>query len=219
MAGLYRRERTGKGGLVHTSLMANGVWWQGIQAQAMLSGAEFERRPAREDATNALQNVYRARDGRWFQLVLIPEERHWSNLVQAIGRPEVGADPRFAERSARHANARALIGVLDEAFGSQDWEHWKAAFREYGLTYGAIGTLRDIPDDAQMLAADVLTPIDDPRAGASHVVNSPLWVAEAPKRRPALAPALGEHTAEVLREHGYDDAGIEALRAAGAIPR
>ena len=218
MAGLYRRERTGAGTCVHTSLLANGVWWQGIQAQAMLSGAEFQRRPPREEAATALHNLYETRDKRWFHLVLIPEERHWDGLVEAIGRPEIGSDPRFATRQTRQRNSKALITLLDGAFAGQDWAYWKASFERHRLTYGVVGTLRDIPEDPQMLAADVLTPIDDERAGANFVVNSPLWVADAPKRKPALAPALGEHTESILREAGYDAAAIKALREAGAIP-
>ena len=218
MAGLYRRERTGEGAHVHTSLMANGVWWQGFQVQAMLSGAEFKRRPPREESASALHNLYETRDGRWFHLVLIPEDRHWGALLEAIERPEIGADQRFASREARHANARTLIALLDEAFGCHDWAHWKPTFERLRLPYGLVNTLRDIPEDEQMLAADVLTPIEDARAGADHVVNSPLWIAQAPKRKPALAPELGEHTEEVLREAGYDAAGIAALREAGAIP-
>ncbi len=218
MAGLFRRERTGSGTLVHTSLLANGVWWQGIQAQAMLTGAEFERRAAREQAANALHNLYQTRDERWFHLVLIPEDRHWPALVEAIDSPEIGADPRFQTREARHENAAALIALLEARFGGHDWAHWKATFERLRLTSGLVGSLRDIPQDRQMLEADVLTPIDDERAGADYVVNSPIWVADAPKRKPALAPALGEHTETVLRDAGYDDDAIRALRKAGAIP-
>ncbi len=218
MAGLYRRERTGTGTCVHTSLLANGVWWQGIQAQAILTGAEYERRPPREAAANALHNLYATRDKRWFHLVLIPEDKHWGALIEAIDRPEIGSDTRFASREARHANSVALVALLDGAFAGHDWAHWKSTLERFHLTYGLVGSLRDIPEDRQMLESDVLTPIDDERAGAKYLVNSPIWVADAPKRKPALAPALGEHTEVVLQEAGYDGEAIKALRKAGAIP-
>jgi crotonobetainyl-CoA:carnitine CoA-transferase CaiB-like acyl-CoA transferase len=218
MTALYRRERTGEGAYVHTNLMANGVWWTGIQVQAMLSGAEFERRPAREHASNALHNLYRSRDGRWFHLVLIPEAKRWAPFLAAIGRPDLGGDPRYASNEDRHRHSPDLIAALDEVFASRDWVDWRAALESHGITCGLVGTLRDIPQDRQMHEAGVLVPIDDPRAGARYTVASPVWVREAPKTAPRLPPALGEHTEEVLREAGYREEEIARLRADGAIP-
>ncbi len=217
MTALWRREHTGEGAMVHTNLLANGVWWAGFHAQAMLCGAEIAPRPARENAASALHNLYHAADGRWFHLVLIPEARHWENLCRAIGQPELAADPRFAEAEARRANTPTLIAVLDAAFAAKDWEHWTAVFAEHRLTYGLIGRLSDIPEDPQMHAADVITPIDDPRAGADYIVNSPLWIDGVSKRMPTMPPAIGEHNEEILHEAGYDEGEIERLKGEGAM--
>ncbi|MCH9675867.1 MAG: CoA transferase [Gammaproteobacteria bacterium] len=214
-AALYRRERTGRGSYVSSSLMANGLWWNAFQAQAMLCGTEFERRPGREAATNALHNLYVAADGRWFHLVLIPEERRWPTFVQAIERPELAADPRFATASERHVNAKALIGILDQVFASKPWSAWKPIFESNVITYGLVGQLADIPGDEQMLASDAITPIDDERVKAKYLVNSPLWIADTPKRAPMAAPTLGEHTDEVLREMGFSAAEIQSLADSG----
>lgn len=214
---LYRRERTGRGGYVATNLMANGLWWNSLQAQAMLCGAEFARRPAREDAPNALHNFYRAGDGRWLQLVVIPEDKRWPALARAIGRPELIDDPRFAARAGRHANARALVGELDAAFAGADLAEWRRRLDRHGVAYGVISTLRDIPEDRQMRESGALLPIDDPEAGASYVVSSPLWIDGAEPARPARAPELGEHSVEVLRERGFPEDAIERLRAQGAV--
>jgi len=115
MTGLYRRERTGRGSMVSTSLLANGLWMNAVQVQAALCGAKVEPRPAREDAVSALANVYRCADGRWFLLNLVQDERDWPPLLAALGRPDLGADPRFATGPARRAHARALVQALDAA--------------------------------------------------------------------------------------------------------
>src|SRR5262245_24479587 len=75
MAALYQRERTGGGALVSTPLLANGLWWNAIQVQGVLSGARARVRPPREEAASALSNLYRCRDGRWFVMVQTGEER------------------------------------------------------------------------------------------------------------------------------------------------
>ena len=214
---LFRRERTGKGGYVTTNLMANGLWWNALHVQAMLCGAEFPRRPGREDAPSALHNFYRTADGRWLQLVVIPEDKRWPRLARAVGREDLIEDPRFATRPDRHANHRALIRELDDAFATADLATWRSRLDEHGVAYGVITTLRDIPEDRQMLESGALTPLDDPHAGASHVVSSPIWINGAPRRKPSRAPEIGEHSAEILREHGFSADEIEALRESGAI--
>ncbi|NKC10990.1 MAG: CoA transferase [Gammaproteobacteria bacterium] len=215
MAALYRRERTGT--YVNTSLMANGLWWNSIQVQAMLCGAEFEKRPPREEATTALHNLYQTRDGRWFHLACVPEDKRWAALLAVLGRPDLGEDERFRDRGSRHAKAAALIRIFDGIFLQKDWSEWKTLLDQANIPCSLIGTLRDIPHDEQMRASDALTPIDDERAGARYIVNSPVWLRDGPKVAPRLAPALGEHTDEVLLEAGFSAAAIAALRRSGAI--
>ena len=213
---LFRRERTGKGGYVATNLMANGLWWNALHAQAMLCGVEFPRRPGREDAPSALHNFYRTADGRWLQLVVIPEDKRWPQLARAVGRPDLIEDPRFASRPDRHANHRALIRELDRAFVAADLATWRERLDEHGVAYGVISTLRDLPEDRQMLESGALVPLDDAEAGASHVVSSPIWIDGAQRTRPSRAPDIGEHSAEILRELGYSAGEIDALQASGA---
>src|SRR5262250_1330000 len=113
MTALYRRERTGRGSMVSTSLMANGLWWNAIQVQAALCGAPVEPRPPREEAASALANLYRCADGRWFLLNVLNEDRDWPGLLKALGHVELGEDPRFATTPARRAHARVLSTALD----------------------------------------------------------------------------------------------------------
>jgi crotonobetainyl-CoA:carnitine CoA-transferase CaiB-like acyl-CoA transferase len=217
MAALYRRERTGQGAVVATSLMANGLWWNAIQVQGILCGVRTPVRPPREEAVSALANLYRCRDGRWFMLTITGDERHWADFARGIGRDDLIADPRFAEPRERHRNARALVDVLDAVFAARDWQEWRIVLERTGVAFGVVATLDDVPHDAQMRAAGMLVPIDDPRAGAPLTVSSPIEIAGQDKVSPALAPAIGEHTVEVLREAGVAAAEIERLLAAGVI--
>jgi crotonobetainyl-CoA:carnitine CoA-transferase CaiB-like acyl-CoA transferase len=211
---LYRREQSGKGGQVATSLMANGVWSNGYFVQAKLCGASIEPRPRREHAFNALSNHYRCGDGRWLILSLLNEDRQWPALVSCLGRPELLDDPLFATRPARHAHARALIAILDEIFATRVLAEWRSALDGAGLIFGVVATLDDIAVDEQMRVNDVLIQFEN---DAMLTINSPLWVEGADKVRPRRPPALGEHSDEILRAAGYDDAAIQKLRIGGIV--
>jgi crotonobetainyl-CoA:carnitine CoA-transferase CaiB-like acyl-CoA transferase len=217
MAALYQRERTGRGAMVSTSLLANGLWLNAIAAQGILCGARTVVRPPREEAVDALGNLYRCRDGRWFLVALTPDGRRWQDFTSVIGRPDLFADPRFATPPARRANVRALIAILDAVFAERDWPEWRRRLEAAGIAFGVVGTLDEIPHDLQMRASGALVPIDDPRAGASLTVSSPLQIGGQEKVPATMAPEIGEHTVEVLRGAGFDQAEIDRLLREGVI--
>jgi crotonobetainyl-CoA:carnitine CoA-transferase CaiB-like acyl-CoA transferase len=214
LTALYRRERTGQGGHVGSSLMANGAWANGVFIQAQLCGSTFYPRQPRENALNALTNHYLCRDQRWLMLSLLDQQRQWPRLAACIGRPALVDDPRFATASARQAHARELIAILDAVFATQDLAAWRAVLDANDLVTGAVATLDDVPGDRQMLANDVLVPFEN---DTMLTVSSPFWVARADTVGPRRPPELGEHSDEVLRAAGYADADIARLRASGAV--
>ncbi len=211
---LYRRERTGKGAHVSSNLMANGVWANGVLAQAKLCGATFGERRTREHALNAVTNHYRCRDGRWIILSLLNEERQWPVLARCLGREDLITDARFATKPDRHARSLELIKIFDETFATRDLAEWRKILDGNGLVFGVVGILDDIPTDRQMIENEVLVPIE---GDTMLTVNSPIWVDGSPKTKPKRPPGIGEHSDEVLREAGYDDAAIRQLRASGAV--
>ncbi|MGP9810414.1 CaiB/BaiF CoA transferase family protein [Rhodopseudomonas sp. NSM] len=211
---LYKRERSGKGSEVKSNLMANGVWSSSVLAQAKLVGAQFQPRMPRERALNAVANHYRCRDGRWLILSLLNEEKQWPTLTRCLGREDLTDDPRFATKPDRHARSVELIAIFDEIFATRDLADWRKALDGSGLVFGVVGILDDIPNDQQMIDNDVLVPFEN---NTIMTINSPIWVEGSAKTRPRLPPALGEHSDDVLRGAGYDDAAIRALRTSGTV--
>ncbi len=214
---LYRRQVTGKGGKAHTNLMANGVWFNAFYAQAALCGLDIPTRPKRENWATGVANHYRCADGRWFILSLVNEDKQWPNLLRALDRPDLGADPRFAEKPARHRHARELIAILDEVFIREPWAFWRERLEAEGLAFGVVGKTEDIPDDPQMRAAAIVIPHEDPSGLSTHTVAAPVWVEGSEKTAPRPAPETGQHTDEILAELGRAPEDIAALRACGAV--
>jgi crotonobetainyl-CoA:carnitine CoA-transferase CaiB-like acyl-CoA transferase len=212
--GLYQRQLTGMGAHVGTSLLANGIWCNGVMAQAALCGARFIDRPPREQALNAFTNYYQCRDKRWLILTILNEERQWPVFIKCLGRNDLQNDPRFATSRDRMTNAVELTTVLDETFATKDRSEWREILAEGGIVFDVVASAQDIPNDSQILANDILVPFDN---DSVLTVTSPISVEGQDKVRPRRPPAVGQHSDEVLREAGYDAAMIAKLRTDGAV--
>jgi formyl-CoA transferase len=212
---LYRRERTGEGAYVTTSLLAQGVWSASVSIQAALAGARFDGLHDRTHPMNALQNIYRAADGTWF--VLLPSPDKLAAAAEALGRPDLFADPRFDDEAKRAANRPALMAILDEIFAAQPMAHWLEVFSRVHVTVGAIHGPQEVINDPQLAANEIVVPLEGAGGRLTSTISSPIQVhgvAKAPARR---APDLGEHTEDILRELGFDATAIDGLRASGAL--
>jgi crotonobetainyl-CoA:carnitine CoA-transferase CaiB-like acyl-CoA transferase len=211
---LYQRERTGKGALVRSSLLANGLWSNAYLAQAALCGARFTARPPREQAFNALTTYYRCRDARWLILTILNEERQWPVFAKCLGREDLITDPRFATKADRLARSAELVGILDEVFATRDRSEWRTILSANGVVFDVVATPEDLPNDPQLLANEILIPFD---GDSMLTINSPIFLEGADKVKPRRPPSIGQHSDEVLRQAGYDETAIRDLRARGAV--
>jgi crotonobetainyl-CoA:carnitine CoA-transferase CaiB-like acyl-CoA transferase len=211
---LYQRQNTGKGTEVTSSLVANGIWANGYNAQAALCGATFTDRPAREDAFNALTNYYQCRDGLWLILTILNEEKQWPELARCLDRADLIEDVRFAKKGDRLTRSRELIALLDKEFQKRDRAEWRERLTERGIVFDVVATPADIPTDQQLFDNDILIPFE--RSDAL-TINTPIALRGSDKVRPKMPPSVGQHSDEILKEAGFDTATIAEMRAAGAI--
>jgi formyl-CoA transferase len=211
---LYRREKTGQGGVVRSSLLQNGLWANGCAVQTRLFGENVALRPHRENAPNALANHYRSRDGRWFIMALFNEQRQLRSFLAAIGREELTGDPRFATPESRKQHARELVIILDEVFSRRDLAEWRTTLDGVGVTFGIVATVNEALDDPQMRHAGALVPFGD---GQGLTVMTPFHIDGVDKIPPARAPSVGQHNDSVLRQAGYTAEDVERLRGLGVV--
>jgi crotonobetainyl-CoA:carnitine CoA-transferase CaiB-like acyl-CoA transferase len=107
-----------------------------------------------------------------------------------------------------------LIRLFDEIFATRDLAEWRSRLDGNGLVFGVVGILDDITTDRQMIDNGVLVPF----AGDTMLtINSPIWIDGVDKVQPQKPPGIGEHSEEILRKAGYDEAAIEKLRSSGAV--
>jgi crotonobetainyl-CoA:carnitine CoA-transferase CaiB-like acyl-CoA transferase len=206
---LYRRMKTGKGAEVHTSLLANGLWSNGVYTQATLCNADFNAPRER----SALANLYRAGCGRWFILAIINDTRDWPRLTALLERPDLAEDPRFATKELRKANMADLSAALAEEFTTADWDVWLERFKVSGLPVGTVTRTAEHLDDTQVAQNKFFKPIADTRF---VTVDSPVRIADEPKTPPRLAPDIGQHSKAILKEFGFGQE-VERLVKEGVV--
>jgi crotonobetainyl-CoA:carnitine CoA-transferase CaiB-like acyl-CoA transferase len=212
MLALYRRQITGQGSRVTTSLMANGAWSNACAIQAALCGAQFMPKWTRKEAINPLVNHYVTRDGHRIFFCLLDAARDWPNLCRALGFPELIEDARFTTPALRRENSAALIARMDEAFAQCDRSHWARVLKDYDLIWGPVPPPWDVAHDSQFESNHVFAEIQP----GLKTVQNPIRVEGLEKSPPRMAPGIGQHTREVLGELGYGDAEISEMIERGA---
>lgn len=214
---LLHRERTGEGGMVHTSLLANGLWSMSCIAQAGFAGGSFERYREVKATKRFATTLYRTRDDRWFQFTMIRGPGDFEKLAEVLGLAEILDDERFATPEARMENGEALAHLVQGALLAEDAQTWIERFEQAGLNSGPVGVVEEILDDPQVHINDMVVPPVDPDMNMPLVINHPLKGTQLPQVGPKRAPEVGEHAAEILGDLGYSAAQIDSMREQGII--
>jgi crotonobetainyl-CoA:carnitine CoA-transferase CaiB-like acyl-CoA transferase len=214
---LYRRERTGQGSYVTTSLLAEGIWSASVSIQAALSGAKFYGLHDRKNPANAALNVYRSGDGTWFVLIITPDKL--AAVAKAIGRADLLTDKRFSDPAKLVANMPQLAALLDEVFGAQPMAHWYEVFNGIHVTFGAVQGPQEVINDPQLRVNEIVVPLEGAGGNLTSTISSPIQVHGVMKVPARRAPELGEHNETVLKELGFGASEIDGLRASGAVAK
>jgi formyl-CoA transferase len=212
---LYRRERTGKGSYVTTSLLAEGVWSVSLAIQAALCEARFSPQHDRKNPANAAQNVYKSSDNVWFLLEFTPDKI--PALAEGMGRTDLLKDPRFADPAKLAANMAQLTAIVDEIFSAQPMAHWREVFDKAHITYGMVRDPSDVIKDPQLSENGIVVPLTGAGGNLKSTISCPIQVHGVTKVPAKRAPDLGEHTKEILKELGFDTKEIDGFRAIGTL--
>jgi formyl-CoA transferase len=221
VAALYERERSGRGRHVTTSLLASLIGLLSVHGQRYLSLDDVPRRTGNAHSVIAPYGVFDTADG---PLNLAPIKTDmWLRLCDVLDLRELPGDPRFATNEARVAHRDALKAELEKRLKTRGKREWTARFVDAGLPAGPIHTLDEVFADPQVAHCGLVETLEHATLGALRQIVTPIAEASSDDAgsRPPLSrrppPDLGEHTVDVLREAGFDQASIEALLAGQAV--
>jgi formyl-CoA transferase len=210
---LLKRERTGKGAKVHTSLLANGLWSSSCFAQAAWApDADFSTIPGQRITTA----LYQTRDDRWLQFSMVRTEEQFDAMMVALGCIDWLADERFATPESRLEHAELFTDRLRAVIAERNAAEWLADLRANDVPVALVAQFQDLPHDPQVIANDMaVVPLED--VGMARVIRDPVNVDGVRRVGVRKAPALGEHTDEILAEMGFSRADVDRLRADGVV--
>jgi crotonobetainyl-CoA:carnitine CoA-transferase CaiB-like acyl-CoA transferase len=213
LAALRRRDLTGEGGRVEVSLLDSAfAALVNVGANALLTGEEPQRYGNAHPSIVPYQ-PFRAADG-WIA-VAAANDGLYTRLCQAIDRPDLAADERYATNAARVLNREPLIGELQAVFTARSTDDWERLLLAAGVPAGKIRGV----GEALRTAPARTRRVDHPTAGAIELVGPPFKLNSAALGPSTPPPLLGQHTDEVLRELGVDDERLASLEERGVIAR
>jgi crotonobetainyl-CoA:carnitine CoA-transferase CaiB-like acyl-CoA transferase len=216
LAALHARQKSGRGQFIDVSMLEGQL---GILSGMV--GAYFADRivPGPLGTAYGALLPYQTFHTKTRDIAIgIGSDKLWRTFCPLVGLAQMVDDPRYVTNARRNANRLSLVAALQEAFLTRTYEEWEAVLLPAGIPMGAINTIDQVVDHAQVRARGALVENTHPVAGTIQMTGPPVRMSETPGAVRTPAPLLGEHTEEVLKNRlGITDDEIASLRAAGAI--
>jgi len=213
---LLHRARTGLGQRVDGSLLETAVSLLNYHAEGFLLTGAVPRALGSSHPSLSPYRNFRCRDGQWI-FIAGANDRFWQRLAPALGLPDMATDPKFATNIERVRHRRELEAALEQAIAAHDREPLLKILEEAGVPATPVNTVDQVMSDPQTAARGIVERVTHPTLGEIPVIGTPVKFS---RMRPGVrrpAPRRGEHTDEVLAEHGYSAAEIAALRAGKVV--
>ncbi len=217
LAALYARSRTGKGQYIDVSMLDSSIAAMGWVMSNFLSAGAETVPIGNDNMTAAPSGTFVARDGPLN--IAANKDEHFANLCVLIECEDLLTDPRFSEREARKQNRAALSAEINTALARNDVAHWVETLTNAGVPAGPVLNVGDVLAHPQIIERRLVQDLGSIDEGeqATRVLRTGYRFEDSEPAARTHPPRLGQHSVEVLRNLGIDDAEISALIEKGII--
>lgn len=215
LAALVARSNTGQGQVVDIGMLDATAALLTYQAGNYFATGDVPGRLGNRHPTIAPYETFATADG---DLALaVGNDSLWQAFCRAAELPDLGADARFATNALRLANYAALKARLDPAFASRTRADWTARLVAHGVPCGGVRAIDEVFADPQTVHREMVATVPHATLGQVKVTGVPVKLSETPGSVRTGPPTLGQHTAAILDELGYDHEAVRALADSGAV--
>ncbi|MFQ5852900.1 MAG: CaiB/BaiF CoA transferase family protein [Candidatus Binatia bacterium] len=216
VAALFARERNGVGQKIETSLLEAEVACLINTGSNYLVGGSIPGRWGNAHPNIVPYQSFKTRDG--FLVLGVANEGIWRRLCQAVGRPELADEPRFAKNAKRVEHREELIDILVDIFLKRDTSTWMGLLTEAGIPCAPVQTINQVFSCPQVLHREMLAEVQHPTAGTIPMAGLPVKLSTTPASIRLAPPLLGQHSEEILRSWlGMEESAIGDLKSKGVI--
>ena len=215
-AALFRRSQTGKGDCVRSSLYHNGIFTMGTM-QIISQGPWGRQFPTTRIDHGIPGGYYRCADDEWVYIAVGYAQALIPRLCQAIGRPELAEDPRYATAEARAQHKEEYYNIFKDTFASQPLSHWLQKAEELDLPIVRMNHFSDVAEDEQAWVNGYLEHVTFANGRQDIMPSSPIEMDSVGALKTTPAPKVGANTEKILTSHGYTPDQIADLKKSGAV--
>lgn len=212
MAALLARTHTGKGQHLEVTLFDTAMLMTGFVSMQALCSDRPVGRTGNHSVDTAPSGVFRAADRSFY--INCGNTRIFKRLfTEVLERPDIAEDPAYADAPGRIARREQLFGILNTLLAKQPWSYWRLRLRKAGVPSGDVRTIPEALASEEVAARGLVTRIPHPQGGWLPNMRLPFAFSDTPMADPTPAPAVGQHSAEILKSHlGLDDEQIAGLQ-------
>jgi formyl-CoA transferase len=215
MTAIVERETTGEGQWVQSNLLQAGLTLLDFQAARYTMDGQVPPQVGNDHPTSMPTSAYRTADG--FINVAAAGSAIWKRLCDAIGRPDLMSDPRFASAQGRSSNRTALADEINAVLATRPSLEWVESLNAAGVPCGPIHAMDEVFADAQVRHLNAAVAVEHPTLGTLTILNQAIKLSRTPGAVVTATPERGEHSDEILREIGLSATEVAELRESGVI--